>query len=204
MTSNIKTSKTFLPMAKTIDDFAAAAAGSHDVLLGPNEPDHMGVSPGAVAAAYKSTLTPARQSGKIKFLTGPAVTNSQSGLSWLKEFMAACADCQIDAIQTHWYGPDMALFYSQLGEIHAAFPNLPVWILEIGFTNWNVATNPSAGQVAAMQKEALGWLESTSWIGKYSFFMAGQIDDENLGSVNALLTGRTAGSKLSSFGASYV
>ncbi|ORY86815.1 hypothetical protein BCR37DRAFT_376060 [Protomyces lactucae-debilis] len=191
-------------MAKTIGDFAEAAAGQHDVLLGPNEPDHMGVSPGAVAAAYKQYLTPARASGKIKYLTGPAITNSQSGLSWLKEFMAACSDCKIDALQTHWYGPSMEMFYSQLNEIHSAFPSLPVWILEIGFTNWNQATNPSADQVAGMQQEALGWLESTSWIGKYAFFMAGQIDDQNLGSVNALLTGRTAGSSLSAFGAKYV
>lgn len=173
-------------------------------LLGFNEPDQNGMSAGQAAAYYKNQVTPLRQSGAIGALASPGITNGASGLPWLQDFMSQCSNCAIDFLQVHWYGPDFAMLQSQLEAVHAAFPSYQIAITEIGCTNWNPATNPSAAQISAFMTQAEAWLESTSWIKSYAFFGAMPITDTSLGVANEMLNGRTAGSSLTSLGQQYV
>ena len=192
-------------MIKSRADLGAASSLPHgSKVLGYNEPEQNGISAADAAADYKSTLTPLIQSGAFSSLASPAITNGGDGLPWLESFMAACSDCGITELAVHFYGPTFAMFQSQMEAVHAAFPSYQIIITEIGCTNWNAATNPSASDVAAFNAQAIAWLESTSWVSKYAFFGAMPITDASLGSAVELLNGRTAGSSLTSLGQSYV
>lgn len=173
-------------------------------LLGFNEPDQEGMSAGEAIGHYKSQITPLRQSGKIGYLLSPGITNGGGGLPWLQQFMAGCSDCAIDAIAVHWYGPDISMLQSQMAAIHAAFPTYPVWVTEVGCTNWNPATNPSPAQVSQFMTDAISFFESTPWIAKYSFFGSSQITDPALGAANSQTTGKSAGSGLTDLGKKYM
>lgn len=173
-------------------------------VLGFNEPDQDGMSASEAVSYYQNQITPLRKSGAIGSLGTPGITNGASGLPWLESFMAQCSDCEIDFLQVHFYGPDLSMFQSQMEAIHAALPSYPISITEIGCTNWNAATNPSAGEISTFMTEAIAWMESTSWITSYAFFGAMPITDTSLGVANEMLNGRTAGSSLTSLGQQYI
>ncbi len=188
--------------ADSIGSLAGTVAQGATV-LGFNEPDQASqaaMSPAQAAALYKQYLTPLRKSGKIAALSSPGTTNGGSGLPWLQEFMGMCTDCNIDFLQVHWYGPNIDMFKSQLGAVHAAFPNLQLWITEIGCTNWNPATNPSPSDVSKFMSEATSFLDSTPYVSKYAFFGAMPINDPALGSANQLMSGGS----LTALGQKYV
>lgn len=172
--------------------------------FGFNEPDQSGLSAAEAASLYLSQVTPLRESGAIGSLGTPPITNGGSGLPWLVEFMDACSACKIDFVAVHWYGPDMDLLESQMETIHAAVPDLSVWITEVGCTDWNVATNPSAADIATFLSAASAWFEATSWIARWAWFAAMPITDTSLGVANELLLGATAGSSISSLGSQYI
>lgn len=203
--SSFSSALQFVPMIKTLGDVSSAAslpAGS--TVLGFNEPDQEGISAADAAAAYKASLTPLRKSGQISTLLSPGITNGGAGLPWLQTFMGLCEDCLVDALAVHYYGPTLSMFQSQMAAIHAAFPNKQLWITEIGCTNWNPATNPSAAEVSQFMSDAITWLESTSYVAKYSFFGAMPISDPSLGSANQMLNGASAGSSLTALGQKYI
>ena len=190
---------------RTEGELGALGAVPHGAsVLGFNEPDQCGMSAGTAADHFYAALTPLRKSGAIGTLLSPGITNGAGGLPWLKDFMGRCSGCAIDALAVHFYGPDMAMLTSQLGAIHAAFPNMPIWVTEVGCTNWNPATNPSPDQVQQFMKDAIAWFESTPWIARYSFFGSGYITDPALGNANSQLTGAGAGSQLTPLGKIYV
>ncbi|BFZ57123.1 hypothetical protein PYCC9005_004173 [Savitreella phatthalungensis] len=183
----------------------AAAVPSGSILVGPNEPDQgaqANMSPAAVAALYRQYLTPLRKSGQVSRLGSPACSNGGSGITWLTEFLAACADCEIDFITQHWYGPTLAMLETQLAAVHALAPTKPVWVTEFACTNWNVATNPSQADVAAFMSAATTWMDSTSWIERYAWFGAELITDAALGAQNMLVTNDY--SSLSALGKQYL
>ncbi|CCG81975.1 Putative uncharacterized protein [Taphrina deformans PYCC 5710] len=203
--SSFSNSLQFVPMIKTLGDVGQlASVPKGATVLGFNEPDQDGISAGAAAAAYKASFTPLRKSGAIGTLLSPGITNGGAGLPWLQSFMSQCADCEIDALAVHFYGPTMAMFQSQMAAIHAAFPDKQLWITEIGCTNWNTATNPSPAEVSQFMSDAIAWLESTSYVSKYSFFGAMPINDQSLGVANEMMNGAAAGSSLTDLGRKYM
>lgn len=185
-----------------LSSLASLSAGA--IVFGFNEPDQSGLSAAEAASLYLSQVTPLKTSGLITQLGSPPVTNGGSGLPWLTEFMAACSECEIDFIAQHWYGPDSDMLESQLEAIHSAFPSLPLWVTEVGCTNWDAATNPSAEEISAFMSEAVAWFEATSWVAKWAWFGALPITDVSLGVANELLLGSTAGSSISALGSQYI
>ncbi|BFZ57259.1 hypothetical protein PYCC9005_004310 [Savitreella phatthalungensis] len=198
-------SKAYAYTIRTLGELGAASSVPRGAyVLGFNEADIEGISPDQAASIYKSQLLPLRQSGQIGTLATPSITNGGSGLPWMQAFMAACGGgpaCGIDVVNIHWYGPDFGMLQSQVGAVHAAFPNYPVVISEIAATNWNVATNPSAAGIAAFMAQATAWLDSQGWVQRYAWFKGGYIADDNLGIANSLLNQGL--SQLTSLGSTY-
>lgn len=185
-----------------LGDLANVPQGS--TVLGFNEPDgttQATMSAAQAAALYLSDFTPLRKTGQIAYLGTPSITNGASGITWLTEFMSACADCEIDFVSAHWYGPDLALFQSQISTIHTTF-NLPVWVTEMACTNWVAATNPTASEISAFMTSSIQWMEDQSWLEKYAWFGALEITDTTLGADNMLIT--SDGTALSSLGELYL
>ena len=117
-----------------------------------------------MATAYKQYITDSFQ-GKAQ-LVSPSVTNGAApmGLTYLQNFMNACTDCGIQAINIHWYdtSSNVDYFKSYVQQAHNQF-GLPVWITEFGTTD---------GNDQAFLTEVLPWLDSQSYVQKYAYFMA--------------------------------
>lgn len=145
---------------------AALAKGAKSV-VGFNEPDHAeqaNLDVNTAASAYKQYIT-ANFQGKAK-LVSPSVTNGPApmGLAYLENFMAACSDCGIQAVNIHWYDSsnNVAYFKQHIQDAYAKF-NLPIWLTEFGTTD---------GNDQAFLAEVLPWLDSQPFVEKYAYFMA--------------------------------
>lgn len=148
---------------------AAIAAGAN-TLLAFNEPDQCGgggsCMPMANAvAAYKKYMQPF--AGKAK-LGAPAVTNGGGtmGLNWLKTFITQCTGCTIDVIPIHWYdsATNVAYFKNHIQDAYKAGGNRPLWITEFG------ASGTEAQKIEFL-KQVMPWLDSLSYVQRYSYFM---------------------------------
>jgi hypothetical protein len=162
---------------------AIASGSTH--LMSFNEPDlntQANLSPEAAAAAYKTYLsTPF--AGKAQ-LGSPAVTNGAGamGLTWLKNFLASCTDCQIDFVCIHWYnGGDAAAFMDYVDTAYAAGGNRPLWITEFQGEGDATAQN-------TFLQTVIPQLDASPKVARYAYFMA---------SDGVLLS---SGSKLSTLG----
>jgi len=138
------------------------------VLLGFNEPDissQANMSPDT-AVGYWPTFNSISQQYGLR-IGSPGISNGGNGLPWLQEFMTKCVGCKIDFIHCHWYGPNFNHFKAQIESVHAAFPNLPIWVTEFALQG-----SPTASQQAAFMTEAMAYLDSASFVERYSWFGA--------------------------------
>ncbi|PRQ75103.1 Glycosyl hydrolase catalytic core-domain containing protein [Rhodotorula toruloides] len=149
---------------------AAISVGATHV-FGFNEPDlaeQSNISPKDAADAWKQHIQPLAGLAK---LVSPGVTNgvktatgAPMGIAWLKEFIAACDGCTIDAVALHWYdaASNTAYFTSYLEQ---AYKNLskPIWLTEFMGTG-------SPTDQATFLKFADPWLEKQTFIEKYGAF----------------------------------
>lgn len=146
---------------------AIASGSTH--LMSFNEPDlntQANLSPEAAAAAYKTYLsTPF--AGKAQ-LGSPAVTNGGGamGLTWLKNFLASCTDCQIDFVCIHWYnGGNADAFMSYIDTAYAAGGNRPLWITEFQGEGDATAQN-------TFLETVIPQLDASPKVARYAYFMA--------------------------------
>ncbi|CCG84276.1 protein of unknown function [Taphrina deformans PYCC 5710] len=165
-------------------------------LLGFNEPDLPGdtfVSVADAVTSWQQYFLPARKSyGTI--LGAPAVTNAVQtnwGIDWLNQFNAACRDTTttpgttkscFDFIPLHWYGYTLSDFQNYVSNFHSVYPNYPLWITEFAFTGHDAAS------VAVLERQALAWLDSQSYVARYSMF--GPMNAANMAGIDsgAMLT----------------
>jgi hypothetical protein len=147
---------------------AIAAGSTH--LMSMNEPDlgsQSNLSPAAAAAGYKTYMMPF--AGKAQ-LGSPAVTNGGSpmGLTWLGNFLTACAGCQIDFVCIHWYnGGDAAAFMTYIDQAYTAGGNRPLWITEFQAPGDVTAQN-------AFLNTVLPQLDASPKVARYAYFMASE------------------------------
>jgi len=150
-------------------DLAIKAGNKH--LVSFNEPDIGGqatMSPAAAAEAYKTYMNPF--AGRA-LLGGPAVTNSMQpgqGLEWLKAFLTACNDeCHIDFFPVHWYDPtgNMDSLKQHLSQTHDIAGGKNVWLSEFG-----LGGGGSQDAQVAFLKQALPYLDQTSYVERYAYF----------------------------------
>ena len=147
---------------------AAINAGSTH-LMSFNEPDESSqsnLSPADAAAGYLTYMEPF--AGKAK-LGAPSVTNGGSpmGLTYLGDFMTACSTCTIDYVVLHWYGTESSDFISHVEAAYAQFGK-PIWVTEFGLNSGTDA------EISAFLETVMAWMDSTSYVERYSYFMAAE------------------------------
>ncbi|KAI9687008.1 MAG: hypothetical protein M1820_010525 [Bogoriella megaspora] len=164
-----------------------------------NEPDLPGATnlqASAAADAYSSYIMP--YAGGSTKLVAPSVTNGAAaadgsimGLPYLEAFLGNCSDCQVDAINLHWYDGyskcDDLIDYLETSSkaIASKFPHLAgvrsdgymtTVLTEYGFTDgvqhndgqYHPATDEQ--QDTCLQK-VLPYLDSQDYIDKHAYFM---------------------------------
>ncbi|RMZ91292.1 hypothetical protein DV736_g1474, partial [Chaetothyriales sp. CBS 134916] len=188
----------FVPMLwglKSVSGWSEAAAsaissGSKHI-LSFNEPDlgsQSSMDPATAAQNHIQYLNPL--AGQVQ-IGSPAITNGAGtsplmGLDWLSSFYDSCnGECQIDFIAFHWYGSS-----SNLADLKSHVNNVVtfaqskgvsnVWLTEFG------TTDGSESDVATFVTEATSFLDSTSAVQRYAFFMAAEGSGQLLSSGGAL------------------
>lgn len=156
-------------------DASSAIANGAQYLFSFNEPDmptQANMAPAEAATAWRQYMEPF--AGQAK-LVAPAVSNSGAagqGIDWLTQFMAACSDCTIDAVNAHWYDStsnDLSLFQSQIDAMGSQF-GLPVFVGEFGFIG-------SDSDISSSLSSAMSYLDSNPSVVGYAYFM---VADGNL------------------------
>jgi O-glycosyl hydrolase len=165
---------------------AAINAGSTH-LMSFNEPDlssQSNLSPSDAASGFMTYMQPF--AGKAK-LGSPAITNGggSMGLTWLGNFFSACSSCTIDYVPIHWYGTSSDDFIAH-AEAAYAQTGKPIHVTEFGLTSGSDA------DISAFLETVMAWMDSTSYIERYAYFMAAE----------GILV-NSAGTGLSDYGATY-
>jgi len=149
----------------------SAIANGATHLMSFNEPDmtsQANMSPEDAASAYKTYMMPF--AGKAK-LGAPAVTNGggSMGLNWLAAFLEACDDCQVDFVTIHWYdsASNTAYFKEHVQNATDVAGGKPVWVTEFAPTG-----NPSNADISTFLEDVMPWMDSQSFVERYSYFMA--------------------------------
>jgi hypothetical protein len=193
--SGLSSSFEFVPMLWGVpngvdaDWNTAAAAAKH--VLAFNEPDltsQANIIPSVAAAGYEAYFQ--QFAGQVS-LGGPAVTNAgygalpYIGLGWLDSFLADCKGCHFDFMPVHWYdNASVSVFENYLTEAYQR-AGKPLWVTEF------MLQDSEANQIAFLE-QVMPWMDSQSWIQRYSYF--GVFED-------FLING--AGSGLSNIGKTY-
>jgi hypothetical protein len=173
-------------------------------LLGFNEPNfkaQSNLSPQQAAADWPTLQAKAKAAGiptvspAVNFCgsasnpsqcTTPTITDPYS---WLKDFFAACAGCEVDYVAVHWYNCDLPSLQSYIdGGGSAGFAGFtqfgkPIWLTEFSCD----ATHPVADQEVYM-KQAVPYLESNPNVFRYSWFSASPIPNALLMNSDGTLT----------------
>ncbi|CAG8955026.1 hypothetical protein HYFRA_00007040 [Hymenoscyphus fraxineus] len=143
-------------------------------ILGFNEPDlcfitgthtQACMTPQDAANAWRQHIQPF---GQQAWLVSPAITNADGSFKWLKDFLAACHDCQVDTIAVHWYDTANNFGYLQsfLQSLKSIIGNKNIWLTEFN------GRGSEDEQVRFLQ-QALPWMDHTDYIERYAWFFSG-------------------------------
>ncbi|KAG9119063.1 hypothetical protein FRC07_006098 [Ceratobasidium sp. 392] len=159
-------------------------------VLGMNEPEQVGQSNLTAAEAvqwWQTYLEPLRQHGIS--LGSPAMSAATRSKQWLFDFATACAPvggCNYDFIALHWYGVNTTKFITYLEDMHATFPDKPIWLTEFACHNFQdggeQCTYPDA---VAFMNTTQAWLDEQDYIHRYAWF--GAMKNPVINPVNALM-----------------
>jgi hypothetical protein len=157
-------------------------------LLGYNEPNFMSQAnlTAAQAAADWPTLEIVAKAHNLKLVspavnycgddkTGTGPCNGTNPATYLKDFFAACQNCQVDYVAVHWYNCDGASLKSYL-DMFKQF-NRPIWLTELACA-YGGDTSP-AGQEKYM-REAIPILEARTDVFRYAWFSGDPIPNARL------------------------
>jgi len=189
-----------------------------------NEPDGevdtggTAISPANAARAYIDSIVPFRTSGRFQ-LSHPAVTGSERGFQWLRDFRNACFaidaknGCPADFVVVHWYGDfqGMADWMGRLAAWYAGNTTdgdvgyrgggvgrpVRLWVTEMGLPQGNNET-----QLAVMA-QTLPYLDGLEYVERYAWFGIFRPDNANAWTGSGLSLFRNDGG-LSDLGALYL
>lgn len=168
-------------------------------VLSFNEPDGCAnggscMQPSAAAQIWKSQLEPLRAKN-IK-VGMPAITSSQTGLTWLQQFMMYCdGGCTPDFLTIHYYG-GMQQMASWIGQMNATYPNVSsTWVTEFALANEDLADTQSD------YNATIAYLEQLPGLDRYSYFGAFRSSVSNVGPNVAMLNSQ---GNLTAIGSSYL
>lgn len=169
-------------------------------VLSFNEPDGCGANGGscmqasAAAQIWKSQLEPLRAKGIRVGM--PAITSSQTGLTWLEQFMMYCdGGCTADFLTIHYYG-GMEMMASWIGQMNATYPNVSsTWVTEFALANEDLAETQSD------YNATIAYLEQLPGLERYSYFGSFRSSVSNVGPNAAMLNSE---GNLTAIGSSYL
>ncbi|EPY52690.1 cell wall protein Asl1 [Schizosaccharomyces cryophilus OY26] len=198
--SNLDSSFEFIQSQHSADGIESASStfSNGATVIGFNEPDLSSLDAGYAASLYKQYLTPLRQSGGIKYLGSPAISNV--GEDWLSKFMQSCSDCRIDFIATHWYGTSANQLKDLVNSLSSTYSK-PIWVTEFACTNWDLSKLPSMSDVSSVFQDSIEFLENNGAVERYSWFAPASNLGSSVGENNALVN---AAGELSELGSKYV
>ena len=178
----------FVPMMWGKNDASKAVPSGARFLLTFNEPNfhaQSNITAQAAADLWPMVEAQARAAGVpivspgMNFC-GPAENcNGTSPYGYLKDFFAACTDCQVDYVAVHWYNCDLPSLkdYLEPGGSLEGFEQFerPIWLTEF-------SCNPDASlaEQEAYMREAVPYLEANSHVLRYSWFSADPIPKAKL------------------------
>ncbi|KAK0522654.1 hypothetical protein OC834_006199 [Tilletia horrida] len=155
-------------------------------IIAQNEPDvksQSNVDPYTAAAVWARELGPYQKKG-VKITTPQIVYD----VNWMQTFMNELKKKGYtpDIIALHWYGGSNQIesFKSYVTKVHNKWPNLPIWITEMGVTRTGAG---SQQQVLQFQREVMaftnqvGYVTRVAWIGA---FIQGQAYDNFMSNMN--------------------
>jgi Glycosyl hydrolase catalytic core len=180
----------FVPMIWDEATVGATLPAGTKYLLGFNEPNfkaQANLTPAQAAGYWPMPQATARAAGvpivspAVNFCGPAASCNGTDPYQYLKDFFAACAGCQVDAVAVHWYNCDLPSLrdYLEPGGALEGFEQFgkPIWLTEIACAI-DGDTSP-AGQEAYM-RQAVPYLEANPRIFRYSWFSADPIPGARL------------------------
>jgi len=166
---------------------AAIPAGSR-YLLTFNEPNfHAQSNLTAQQAASYWPMIEAKAKAAGTPLVGPGMNfcgpekdcNGTSPFQYLKDFFAACSDCQVDYVAVHWYNCDLPSLkdYLEPGGNLEGFEQFgkPIWLTEFSCNG-----DASAAEQEAFMRAAIPYLEGNPHVFRYSWFSADPIPKAKL------------------------
>ncbi|GAA5919430.1 hypothetical protein JCM1841_002385 [Sporobolomyces salmonicolor] len=168
------TTPTMTTSVKTTSGGSSGAAGAPGSATEPRtysastSPTSTPTPTSAAAALWSSAMEPLATSAKLVSSTvtnGVATADGQPmGVPWLKEFVAACSDCTIDAVALHWYDSAGNNTYFQ-SYLEDAYANLSksIWLTE--YMETGTPTDQATFMVTTVD-----WLEKQDYIEKYAAY----------------------------------
>jgi len=182
----------FVPMiwgggTKVADD-DKAVRGDAKYLLGYNEPnffDQANLSAKDAAADWPTVEAVAKAHqlkivspavnfcGDAKAMTGRC--HDYDPAHYLKDFFAACADCQVDYVAVHWYNCDISSLTWYLDQFKQF--GKPIWVTELACA---IGDDTSAAGNEKYLRQAVPYLEQRDDVFRYSWFSADNIPNARL------------------------
>ncbi|CAO2657239.1 Nn.00g033650.m01.CDS01 [Neocucurbitaria sp. VM-36] len=146
--------------------------------LGFNEPDNCQPSAGGscisvvdAVAGWKEHIQSLKGLKEKTYLGSPAVSNAAAsdttGLGWLAKFIEACTSCDTDFITIHWYdrADNVLYFKKHIEDARKVAQGRPIWITEF-------KPEGTDEQIKHFLDEVLPWMDESSDIHRYAYFMA--------------------------------
>ncbi|MFZ5892459.1 MAG: glycosyl hydrolase [Myxococcota bacterium] len=111
---------------------------------------------------------------------GPAANcNGTNPYQYLKDFFAACTNCQVDYVAVHWYNCDLPSLrdYLEPGGNLEGFEQFgkPIWL-----TEFSCDENASVEAQETFMRAAIPYLEQSTKVFRYSWFSANPIPNAKL------------------------
>jgi len=178
----------FVPMMWGKNDASKAVPSGARFLLTFNEPNfHAQSNLSAQAAADLWPMVEAQAKAAGVPIVSPGMNfcgpaencNGTSPFDYLKDFFAACSDCQVDYVAVHWYNCDLPSLkdYLEPGGSLEGFEQFgrPIWL-----TEFSCDPGASVAEQEAYMREAVPYLEANSHVFRYSWFSADPIPNAKL------------------------
>jgi len=176
----------FVPMIWGSGSLNAALPAGFQFLLTFNEPNFHAQS--NLTAAQVAGYWPQIQTKAAgRPIVGPGMNfcgpdsscNGTSPYQYLKDFFAACTDCQVDYVAVHWYNCDLPSLkdYLEPGGSLEGFEQFgkPIWL-----TEFSCDGNASPAEQEAYMRAAIPYLEAQANVFRYSWFSAKNIPNAQL------------------------
>jgi hypothetical protein len=156
---------------RVVQEFAELVVeGYANIAMGPNEPNEKGqsnMSPQHGAYLWQTYMQPLKEKGYT--LLAPVTSSNPNGMTWMKEFMAACKECTFDAMPIHYYDVTSEGFIQYATLWHHTF-NMSIWPTEFACQNFNGGPQCTQTETDNFMEAVTQFCRDTDWVANYFAF----------------------------------